>query len=78
MAPEENNTIAVDGQIVDLRNRYLAALLAWLIPGAGHLYQGRRTKGQLFFVCILLDKSAILHICRRFGGGGGAVVKLVI
>ena len=68
MAPEEHNTIAVDGQLVDLRNRHLAAFLAWLIPGAGHLYQGRRTKGRLFFVCIL--STWILG----FALGGGHVV----
>ena len=38
---------------VDLRNPGFAALLAWLIPGAGHLYQGRTAKGVLFMVCIL-------------------------
>lgn len=31
----------------------LAMLLAWLVPGAGHLYQGRRFKGALFLVVIL-------------------------
>lgn len=38
---------------VDLRNPGLAALLAWLWPGAGHIYQGRTGKGALFMVCIL-------------------------
>ena len=38
---------------VDLRNPYLAALLAWLIPGAGHFYQRRRAKGALFCICVL-------------------------
>ena len=38
---------------VDLKNQYLAAFLAWLIPGAGHLYQKRYPKGLLFMVCIL-------------------------
>ena len=45
-----------DGQealTVDLRNPYLAALLAWLIPGAGHFYQRRRAKGALFCICVL-------------------------
>jgi len=28
-------------------------VLAFLIPGAGHLYQGRRTKAGIFAVCIL-------------------------
>ena len=38
---------------VDLRNRFLAALLAWLWPGAGHWYQGRIGKSLLFMTCIL-------------------------
>jgi hypothetical protein len=38
---------------IDLKDRRLAAFLAWLIPGAGHIYQGRTGKGILFFVCIL-------------------------
>jgi len=38
---------------VDLRNPYLAALLAWLLPGAGHFYQRRRAKGALFCICVL-------------------------
>jgi hypothetical protein len=38
---------------IDLRDPALAALLAWLIPGAGHLYQRRTGKGVLFMVCIL-------------------------
>ncbi len=38
---------------LDLKNRYTAALLAWLWPGAGHLYQGRTAKGLLFMICIV-------------------------
>ena len=38
---------------IDLRDRNLAALLAWLVPGAGHMYQGRWGKGLLFTICIL-------------------------
>lgn len=45
--------IEVDGIEIDLRNRYLAAFLAWLIPGAGHYYQGRRGKATLFILCVL-------------------------
>lgn len=37
---------------INLKDRRLAAFLAWLIPGAGHIYQGRIGKGVLFFVCI--------------------------
>ncbi|MEX2176094.1 MAG: DUF6677 family protein [Pirellulaceae bacterium] len=38
---------------IDLRDQNLAALLAWLWPGAGHLYQRRYPKGILFMACIL-------------------------
>jgi hypothetical protein len=38
---------------IDLREPKLAALLAWLWPGAGHIYQRRYGKGILFMVCIL-------------------------
>jgi hypothetical protein len=37
---------------VELKDPALAAFLAWLIPGLGHLYQGRVGKAVLFFVCI--------------------------
>ncbi|MEO0531047.1 MAG: DUF6677 family protein [Planctomycetota bacterium] len=36
-----------------LPNPKTAALLAWLFPGLGHLYQGRRTKGVLFMASIV-------------------------
>lgn len=32
---------------------FVACLLAWLIPGAGHLYLGRRGKGLVFLLCLL-------------------------
>jgi hypothetical protein len=38
---------------VKLKDPFIAAVLAWLLPGAGHLYQGRTAKGLLFMVCIL-------------------------
>ena len=38
---------------VNLRNPYFAALLGWLWPGAGHLYQRRYGKGILFMACIV-------------------------
>lgn len=38
---------------IPLKNPYLAGFLAWLVPGMGHFYQGRRGKGVLYLVCIL-------------------------
>ena len=30
-----------------------ACILGWLVPGVGHLYLGRRTKGLIFLGCLL-------------------------
>jgi len=48
-----SHTVEVDGQVIDLKNPALAALLAWLVPGLGHFYQQRYAKGTLYAVCIL-------------------------
>ncbi len=53
---------------IALKNPFLAAFLGWLIPGAGHLYQGRTAKGLLFMVCIL---STFVY---GYTIGGGHVV----
>ena len=37
---------------IELKQPWIAALLAWLLPGMGHLYQGRTGKGLLFFFCV--------------------------
>lgn len=42
-----------DAVVVDLKQPWLAGLLAWAIPGLGHMYQGRTGKGILFFICIM-------------------------
>lgn len=47
-APQQSDLPAID-----LKEPALAALLAWLIPGLGHWYQGRKAKAVLFFVCIM-------------------------
>ena len=38
---------------ISLKNRWLAAVLAFLVPGAGHFYQGRYFKGAIYFLCIV-------------------------
>lgn len=43
---------------------YLAAILAWLIPGAGHIYIGQRTRGIIIFVTI----AATFWTGVAFGG----------
>jgi len=48
-----NPTTAADETVeIDLRNPAIAGALTWLIPGLGHLYQGRFAKSVIFFVCI--------------------------
>jgi len=54
MSAPNPSLIEVDGEIIDLRNRPLAAFLAWLVPGAGHFYQGRRGKAAIYFTSIML------------------------
>ncbi len=68
MPPSEPATRPEDEIVVDLRDPYVAAFLAWLFPGAGHMYQRRYGKGGLFMVCILATFFYGLFL------GGGKVV----
>lgn len=38
---------------IELKNPVVAAILAFLIPGAGHFYQGRTFKATIYCFCIL-------------------------
>jgi len=38
---------------INLRNPFIAGILAWLVPGLGHYYQGRYHKALIFFFCIV-------------------------
>ena len=59
----------------------MAAFLAWLFPGAGHLYQGRIAKGLLlmiviwstFFFGFYLGAGRVVYLARVEGGGGRGV-----
>ncbi len=52
--PAGYDSPAEDGPVtIDLKSPGLAALLAWLVPGLGHIYQGRTAKGLLFLICVL-------------------------
>jgi hypothetical protein len=50
----ESNAVSAESELVeiDLRNPYIAGLLAWLVPGWGHYYQRRYHKALIFFLCI--------------------------
>src|SRR3954452_21477741 len=47
-AEERSRTAAEPGVLA------LVVLLAWLVPGAGHLWQGRRQKGLVFLLALPL------------------------
>ena len=49
----ENNESHSSDQPIQLKDPLVAGILAWLIPGLGHFYQGRNAKGALFTICIL-------------------------
>jgi hypothetical protein len=65
--PDERETI-------ELKDPAMAALLAWLIPGLGHLYQGRTAKAILFFVCIMGTFTYGLYLGGSSKLGWGRVV----
>lgn len=52
------------------RNSYIAGVLAWLVPGAGHLYLGEKPRGLLlcvgvcvtFFLGVLLGGVVMVDI----------------
>ncbi len=52
----------------------LAAFLAWLVPGVGHLYQGRLGKAGLCFVCIMSTFLYGLYLGGNKQLGWGRVV----
>lgn len=53
---------------IDLKEPWLAGLLALVLPGLGHVYQGRTAKGILFFVCVFGTFAYGLYL-----GGGKCV-----
>ncbi|MFP6763474.1 MAG: DUF6677 family protein [Planctomycetaceae bacterium] len=66
---------------IDFRNRWIAGVLAWLIPGAGHLYQRRYFKAAAYTVCILgvfiwgssMGEAKAVHL--RWDSGGDAKTR---
>ena len=53
---------------IDLKEPWIAGLLALVLPGLGHIYQGRTAKGILFFVCVFGTFVYGMYL------GGGKVV----
>ena len=67
---------------INFSSRGLAATLAFLIPGAGHFYQGRHLKGGIFAICILSTFFAGLVLgegqpvyCQVIHAGNGGMAS---
>jgi hypothetical protein len=43
------------GDLQPVANPWVAGLLAWLVPGAGHLYLGRRGRAAAFFALVVVS-----------------------
>jgi hypothetical protein len=43
---------AQESEAVPIANPQLAAVLAWLVPGAGHVYLGRRSRGAAYLLLV--------------------------
>lgn len=64
---ESESQAAIQEPAVDLKNSTYAAVIGWLVPGAGHVYR-RCGKGILYAVCVLTTYFYGLSL------GGGHVV----
>ncbi len=72
MVANNTNYLEVDGLKIQLRRPEFAAFLAWLIPGAGHYYQGRYGKAAMYCVSILslFVIGMVLGAVKSFTGHG--------
>ncbi|WP_053374337.1 DUF4097 family beta strand repeat-containing protein [Paenibacillus sp. FJAT-27812] len=50
------------------KNRLLTVMLAFALPGAGHMYTGQHPKGLLLITAFLLDLTAIVRLADSDGG----------
>ncbi|MBR5758389.1 MAG: hypothetical protein IKX88_07320 [Thermoguttaceae bacterium] len=66
----------VKREAIDLRNPFVAGLLAWLFPGAGHWYQRRYFKAVLFAICIwpILIAGLVMGSYREETSDGGSQI----
>ncbi|GGG81224.1 DUF6677 family protein [Paenibacillus radicis (ex Gao et al. 2016)] len=49
------------------KSRLLAAVLAFILPGSGHLYAGRYARGLLIMAGLMLDVAAIIRLADANG-----------
>lgn len=62
-----------------LKSPFLTAALAWIIPGAGHFFVGRRGRGLIvFFTVLAAFVIALLMYGPMFHPGGADVLTRLI
>jgi len=50
------------------KSKIFAALLAFLLPGAGNMYTGQRAKGLLLLLAFFIDIGSIIRLANSDGG----------
>ena len=66
--------------VAPLRSPILTTVLAWLIPGAGHFYLGRRGRGLVVFACVVMSfvVGLLMHgPMFQVGPGGDLLSRLI-
>ncbi len=66
--------------IAPLRSPFVTVLLAWLIPGSGHFFLGRRVRGIIVFAVVVI--AFTIGILMRgpmfqLGSGGDLLSRLI-
>jgi hypothetical protein len=56
------------------KSKIIAGLLAFLIPGTGHLYLGLMQRGMMVMLLLILDIFAIVH----FSTASGSSIPLIV
>ncbi|MDF2836106.1 MAG: hypothetical protein K0Q63_1746 [Paenibacillus sp.] len=55
-------------RITERKRAWLTAMLAFLLPGMGHVYNGQYSRGLLLLSALLLDLTAIIRLANSDGG----------
>lgn len=55
-------------RITERKRAWLTAMLAFLLPGMGHVYNGQFSRGLLLLSALLLDLTAIIRLANSDGG----------
>ncbi len=72
-------TVSSATSAAPVRSPYVTVLLAWLIPGSGHFFLGRRGRGAIVFATVLLTflVGALLRGPLFHPGGADLLSRLI-